>query len=516
MGRPRNPNGTKSKGGYSNTADRKKMICQKCGRPQWDNQYFYSRKDGSKYPVCKDCLTAHIDNRDPNTFLWILKEFDVPYIETIWNSIFNKQYMKNPAKFNGRSVLGLYLRTMRISQYMKYTFADSEKFMSARTAQAKKIKEDTGMSVEEYEEDLKNKLMKGEITETEYHTLSPLEKTDTEILYKQAVTQPSLYTSEGMAYHRELEKTIKKAEELATKQNPLSNITSNLTPQEIANKAIAAKMTVVNSAPSLVSSARQLQPTMTAPIGSATPLTNPVALGQAPPLIPDVVGVNESELQSELTPEDIKYLSIKWGIHYKPSEWVALEDLFQKYAAEYELSVDREQVLKNICRTSLKMDQALDVGDIKSYRDLAAVFEQMRKSGKFTEAQAKEEVKRDIDSIGELVAFVEQEGGAIPAYDNPIDYPKDKVDFCIKDMKSYLDHLVKDDLGLSGLIESYLMKADSNKAKSVDDIIKDGFKTKEELELEALKDNRTFEELFEEEAKRVFALPYWERHPYGS
>ncbi len=61
----------------------------------------YSRKDGSKYPVCKDCLTAHTDNRDPNIFYGFKKNLDVPYIETIWEFIFNKQYMKNPAKFNG-------------------------------------------------------------------------------------------------------------------------------------------------------------------------------------------------------------------------------------------------------------------------------------------------------------------------------------------------------------------------------------------------------------------------------
>ncbi len=70
--------------------------------------------------------------------------------------------------------------------------------------------------------------MKGEITETEYHTLSPLEKNRyRNISYKQGSNTTILYTSEGMAYHRELEKSIKKAEELATNKNP--NVTSNLT-----------------------------------------------------------------------------------------------------------------------------------------------------------------------------------------------------------------------------------------------------------------------------------------------
>lgn len=452
--------------GYHN---KEKIVCQKCGRPQWDQQYYFMKKDGTRYPICKDCITANIDNRDPNTFLWILKEFDVPYVETLWNQIFNKQYMKDPAKFNGKSVLGMYLRSMRVSQYKDYGFEDTGKFKDNRDKAAEEISKKTGMTVEEYEEDLRKKLMNGEISQAEYNTLSPTKSVF--MRDDSVVTHPTKFT---------------------VIEPPKENVPQT-TNMSIAN----------GSSFETVPSTHQLQPTMT---------TNP-ALGP----IPDVVGVNESKIQSELTPDDIQYLSLKWGIHYKPSEWVALEDLFQKYAAEYDLSIDREQVLKNICRTSLKMDQALDVGDIKSYRDLAAVFEQMRKSGKFTEAQVKEEeVKRDIDSIGELVAFVEQEGGTIPAYKNPIDYPQDKVDFCIKDIKNYVDNLVKEDLGLSGLIESYLMKADNNKAQSVDDIISNSFKTKEELDIEDMDRKKTFEELFEEEAMRVFSMPYYERSPYAS
>ena len=99
--------------------------------------------------------------------------------------------------------------------------------------------------------------------------------------------------------------------------------------------------------------------------------------------IPDVARIDEAKITESLTEEDIKYLSLKWGLLYKPSEWVKMEELYQKYAADYELSTDREQVLKNICKTDLKMNQALDVGDIKTFKDLQGANDMLRKSGKF-------------------------------------------------------------------------------------------------------------------------------------
>jgi hypothetical protein len=36
-------------------------------------------------PECKKCLTRHVDNYNPDTYLWILQEIDVPYIPDQWN-----------------------------------------------------------------------------------------------------------------------------------------------------------------------------------------------------------------------------------------------------------------------------------------------------------------------------------------------------------------------------------------------------------------------------------------------
>lgn len=158
-----------------------------------------------------------------------------------------------------------------------------------------------------------------------------------------------------------------------------------------------------------------------------------------------------------------------------------MEELYCNYESEYELNIDRAEILKKVCRVSLKMDQALDAGDMQSFKALSSTFDQLRKSGKFTESQKKEEVKRELDSIGELVKFVEREGGIIPQFEDPIVYPKDKIDFIIKDIQNYINNLVKDDLGLGNIIESYIEKMQKEKIETVEDIMNKGFDDKSEV-----------------------------------
>ena len=58
----------------------------------------------------------HIDNFNPDTFLWILEKMDVPYIPEEWNSLRDKAFAKDPYKMNGMSVFGKYLSKMRMKQ----------------------------------------------------------------------------------------------------------------------------------------------------------------------------------------------------------------------------------------------------------------------------------------------------------------------------------------------------------------------------------------------------------------
>lgn len=191
---------------------------------------------------------------------------------------------------------------------------------------------------------------------------------------------------------------------------------------------------------------------------------------QVPQFVP-TFSVDENELAGQLDQEEIQYLILKWGGHYKPSEWIAMEEMYNRYAGEFDLNVDREETLKKMCRTSVKMDQALDVGDVSAYKAYSAVMKDLRTSGKFTEAQNKEDKVRYLDSIGELVALCEKEGGIIEQYHlDPDEHPQDKVDFTLKDLKSYTYNLVTNELGLGDLIESYIKKLEESEKTADNDL----------------------------------------------
>lgn len=104
--------------------------CKKCGKTMDDTQ-FYTSKNLEKYPpdgkmdICKKCLTMHVDNWDPETYKWILQEIDVPYIKEEWNCLLEK-YGKDPKKVTGLTIIGRYLSKMKLKQWNKYTWADTE------------------------------------------------------------------------------------------------------------------------------------------------------------------------------------------------------------------------------------------------------------------------------------------------------------------------------------------------------------------------------------------------------
>ena len=170
-----------------------------------------------------------------------------------------------------------------------------------------------------------------------------------------------------------------------------------------------------------------------------------------------------------------------------------METMYKRYSNEYELNVDREEVLKKMCKTSLKMDEALDTGDVNGYKSLATVFDQLRKSGKFTEAQNKEDKQRYLDSIGELIALCEREGGPIEQLPDPDEYPQDKIDLTIRDLKSYTYGLVTNELGLGDLIESYIEKLEKAEQEGDIDLDQGLITSSEELAADALSDDEAEE-----------------------
>lgn len=107
------------------------------------------------------------------------------------------------------------------------------------------------------------------------------------------------------------------------------------------------------------------------------------------------------------------------------------------------------------------------MGDVEGYQKLSRVYDSLRKSAKFTAAQNKEQNDDFVDSIGELVAMCEKEGGFIPRFATNI--PQDKVDATLEDMNKYVYKLVTQDLGFGRQIEDALKKIQIQKEMEEDE-----------------------------------------------
>ena len=366
--------------------------CEKCGRTM-DEKQFYTYKDGTKTELCKKCLTLHVDNFNPDTFLWLLEKMDVPYVPEEWNVLRDRAFAKDPLKMNGTTVFGKYLSKMKLKQWKGYSWADTER-LQALTAEKRKVHE---IDIAERDADAKERFENGEISEAEYKT-----------------------------------------------------ITSTMTQNE----------NLFNGSISIV------------PGNQGFPESNFIA------------EEDMTDLAAELTEEDKLYLAMKWGRLYKPTEWVTLEKDYNEMMNSFDIQdADTINSLILICKTNLKMNQAIDIGDLDGFQKLSRVSESLRKSAKFTAAQNKEEKNDFVDSVGELVAMCEREG-FIPRF--PTDIPQDKVDLTLKDMNNYIYKLVTQDLGFGQQIEDALKKIQIQKEMN-------------DAEMNALDDDEITSELVDED-----------------
>lgn len=345
---------------------KEKKYCPTC-RGTLDIKSFYSTYNTEKFPdgklrECKKCRTMFIDNFNPDTFLPILEECDVPYVPEVWDKILVK-YQDKPDKLTGMTILGRYLSQMKLSQWKNARWCDNDRIKEEKLAQRKDYMRKNGYSEEEIEEVLEE---------------------DAEIAAK----------------NKEKITSIKEATD--------------------AYKAEQAK---------------KESEAVEEPIPQASySLVNPY-------------------FEDELTEDDRKYLSIKWG-NYTPQEWVQLEQLYNDMMESYDIqAAGHMDTLKLVCKTSLKANQLLDIGDLDGASKAARMYDSLMKSGKFTAAQNKAESGEFVDSIGELVMVCEKDGYIERYY---VDEPKDKVDAVLKDLESYTNRLVCDELNLGNLIENAL------------------------------------------------------------
>ena len=377
--------------------------CEKCNRTMNGTEFYSSNNlekypNDGKFPMCKKCMTMHVDNWNPDTYLWILQEADVPYVPDEWNKLMEK-YGRDPQSMTGMTILGRYLSKMKLKQFKDYRWKD------------------------------------------------------TEFLQQMA--------------NNKLEQTMKR---------------QGYDAQQIATAIEKSSITIPEG---------ELKEPVYAP----------------PPNAPteDYFAQQSGEVEQELdlTDEDRTYLRLKWGKTYKPEEWVKLEQLYEEMMASYDIQgAGHKDTLKLICKTSLKANQLIDIGDIEGFQKMSKVYDSLMKSGKFTAAQNKAESGEFIDSIGELIELCEKEGYIERYY---VEQPHDKVDLTIQDMQRYTRTLIEDETNISTMVEKALRenaKEDEEKAKNAEsDIVDDADLSIEELE-KTIKDSdyADFEEFKEQES----------------
>lgn len=377
--------------------------CEKCNRTMNGTEFYSSNNlekypNDGKFPMCKKCMTMHVDNWNPDTYLWILQEADVPYVPDEWNKLMEK-YGRDPQSMTGMTILGRYLSKMKLKQFKEYRWKDT-KFL------------------------------------------------------------------QQMANNK-LEQTMKR---------------QGYDAQQIA--------TAIEKSSIAIPEGELKEPVYAPPPDAPTE---------------DYFAQQSGEVEQELdlTDEDRTYLRLKWGKTYKPEEWVKLEQLYEEMMASYDIQgAGHKDTLKLICKTSLKANQLIDIGDIEGFQKMSKVYDSLMKSGKFTAAQNKAESGEFVDSIGELIELCEKEGYIERYY---VEQPHDKVDLTIQDMQRYTRTLIEDETNISTMVEKALRenaKEDEEKAKNAEsDIVDDADLSIEELE-KTIKDSdyADFEEFKEQES----------------
>lgn len=377
---------------------------------------FYGSNNLQKYPngkldICKKCITMHVDNFNPDTYMWILQECDVPYVPDEWHKLLEK-YAYDRDKLTGMTILGRYLSKMKLKQHKDYRWKDTA-------------------FLQEMADTKKEQAMKRQGYDAQEIALQ-LEK-DRQYLPEDGVAKEPVYN--------EMPSTPYPVEDYFAEQ------------------------------------------------------------------------CGGEELNIDLTDEDKTYLRLKWGKTYKPEEWVKLEQLYEEMMQSYDIQgAGHIDTLKLICKTSLKANQLIDMGDIEGFQKMSKVYDSLMKSGNFTAAQNKSESGEFVDSIGELIELCEKDGYIERYY---IESPNDKVDLTIQDMQRYTRTLIEEETNISTMVEKALRenaKEDEEDAKNNEsDIIDEADLSIEDLEKTLRDEDYTdFEdfkdELAQEDAKFLESL----------
>lgn len=255
-----------------------------------DESNFYRSNNLEKYPnghldQCKKCITMHVNNWKPETYVWILQECDVPYMPKEWTKLMASQQVKDKTKLTGATILGRYLGKMRMVQYRNYRWKDTEFLKQKEQNEIIQAMRDQGYDQQEIDKAIEQvdfTLPEGELPKPETYN------------------QPSI-----------------------------------------------------------------------------------LEMPEIPEKESDFI-FEEPEEDLGLTDEEKLAMRLKWGKGYKQEEWVKLEQLYNDMMQSYDIqTAGHIDTLKFICKTSLKMNQLIDIGDVEGFQKMSKVYDSLMKSGKF-------------------------------------------------------------------------------------------------------------------------------------
>lgn len=177
--------------------------------------------------------------------------------------------------------------------------------------------------------------------------------------------------------------------------------------------------------------------------------------------------VEEEETETSkrvVTPEQMKF----WGSNHSKEDVLRLQELYEKMKLSYEIETEsHEDLLKKICRVSLKMDKALDEDDHKKFKEYHGTYKAMMSDAKFNPVQRSASDKvGGMNTFGEWFEAVEKDG-FIPKFHT--DEPQDIVDATINNMMEWTRKLVLGDSNLAVLVEQALTKLNIEGLDEIED-----------------------------------------------
>lgn len=95
------------------------MICKKCKIDKQETEFLTGRED-RPLCVCTECVNKLVNPDDSNTFMWMLKELDIPYIEKYW-----KERQELRARYEKPLTLGHYVSYMKLMSFRMWRWDDA-------------------------------------------------------------------------------------------------------------------------------------------------------------------------------------------------------------------------------------------------------------------------------------------------------------------------------------------------------------------------------------------------------